>query len=447
MPNLKLPESVKKTIETVKKADFEIYVVGGCVRALIMSWSTKDWDFATNATPEQILEIFPNGFYDNTFGTVGVPQEGGEVYEITTYRTEREYSDRRHPDIITWGKTLDEDLARRDFTINAIAFDGQNLIDPFDGQRDLTEKIVRAVGDPSERFSEDALRLLRAVRITTELGFLIEPKTLEAIKENAHLIEKVSGERIREELLKILKSQFPADGFTLLRSCGLLKEILPELDKCFGVEQKSPGRHHIYDVGTHSVLSLKNCPSGDPIVRFATLLHDAGKPAVFKKDKKGLITFYNHEVLGTSIVRNIAQRLNFSKKDRERLVNLVRWHQFVVDEFQTDAAIRRFIRRVGPENVQDMFDLRIGDRLGGGCATATSWRLRKFMERTAEVQKHIPSIADLKVNGNDVMQELGIEPGPKVGKILNALFEEITDDPTKNTREYLLERIKILSQQ
>lgn len=429
-------------MEAVKKAGFEVYVVGGCVRALIMDWPTKDWDFATNATPEQILEIFPNGFYDNIFGTVGVPQEDGAVYEITTYRTERGYSDRRHPDIIAWGKTLEEDLARRDFTINAIAFDGQNLIDPFNGQKDLIDKIVRAVGDPSERFSEDALRLLRAVRIATELEFLIEPKTFEAIKENVHLIQRVSGERIREELLKILRSDFPADGFTLLRSSGLLKEILPELDKCFGVEQKSPGRHHIYDVGIHSVLSLKNCPSGDPIVRLATLFHDIGKPVVYKKDTKGLITFYNHEVLGTSIVRNIAERLNFSKKDRERLINLVRWHQFVVDEFQTDAAIRRFIRRVGPENVQDMFDLRIGDRLGGGCATATSWRLRKFMERTIEVQKHTPSVADLKVNGNDVMKVLGIGPGPKVGQILNTLFEEITDDPTKNTREYLLERIK-----
>lgn len=449
MENYKLPEQVENIFKVFRQAKFEIYAVGGCVRDLLMGRPTKDWDFTTNAVPEEILKLFPDGFYDNKFGTVGIPQENGEIYEITTYRTERGYSDRRHPDVVRWGKTLEEDLARRDFTINSIALlrqpadQGKSLfVDPFGGQKDIEDKLIRAVGEPEKRFAEDALRLLRAIRIATELGFLIEEKTFQALKESAPLIKKISGERIKAELFKILESKFPFDGFTLLRNSGLLAEILPEVEKGFGVPQKSPGRHHIYDVGEHSFLSLKACPSKDPLVRLATLLHDVGKPVTFKKDDKGLITFYNHEIIGASIVRNIAQRLAFSKKEREKLRVLVRWHQFTVDEFQTDSAVRRFIRRVGPENLKDMFDLRIGDRLGGGCFTATSWRLRKFMVRVIEVQKHTPSVADLKVDGHDVMKELGIGPGPKVGQILEALFKEITDAPAKNNRDYLLERIK-----
>lgn len=442
MENYTLPEPVKKIFAIFQKSGFEIYAVGGAVRDLIMGEATRNWDFTTNATPEEILKLFPDGFYDNIFGTVGIPQVNGEVYEITTYRTERDYSDRRHPDVVRWGESLEEDLARRDFTINAIAFDGEKIIDPFGGQKDIQDKIVRAVGDPEKRFSEDALRLLRAVRIATQLGFLIEDKTFQAMENNTGLIAKISGERIKEELFRILESDFPDEGFKLLRSAGLLTQILPELEKGFGVPQKSPGRHHVYDVGVHSLLSLKHCPAKDPLVRLATLIHDAGKPATFRKDEQGLITFYNHEIVGASIARNIADRLHLSKKEREKFVTLVRWHQFSVDELQTDASIRRFIKRVGSENLQAMFDLRIGDRLGGGCVTATSWRLRKFIERTIEVQKHIPSVNDLKVDGHDVMRELGIGPGPKVGEILSVLFKEITEDPKKNDREYLLDRIR-----
>ena len=442
MSSYKLPEPAKNIFKSFQNAKFEIYAVGGAVRDLIMRRLTKDWDFTTNARPAEILKLYPKGFYDNTFGTVGIPQKNGEVYEVTTYRTERGYSDRRHPDVVQWGETLEEDLARRDFTVNAVAFDGQHFVDPFGGQKDIQDKIIRAVEDPRKRFSEDALRLLRAIRIAAELGFLIEEKTFQAIKDDTLLIKRISGERMRVELFKILASDFPFEGFTLLRNSGLMTQVLPEVEKGFGIPQKSPGRHHVYDVGTHSLLSLKYCPSKDHLVRLATLLHDVGKPATFKKDAKGLITFYNHEIISASIARNIAERLHFSKKEREKLVTLVRWHQFTVDEFQTDASIRRFIKRVGVENLKDMFDLRIGDRLGGGCSTATSWRLSKFMARTVEVQKHTPSIQDLKVNGHDVMKELKIGPGPKIGQILDILFKEITEDPKKNERDYLLERIK-----
>ena len=436
-----LPEGVKKIIKKLNKAGFEAHTVGGSVRDMILGRPTKGWDFTTNAHPEEILKIFKDSFYDNIFGTVGIPQSDGDIYEVTTYRTERGYSDRRHPDQIIWGKTLEEDLSRRDFTINAIAYDGKKFIDPYEGRKDIEKKTIRAVGTPSERFTEDALRLLRAIRIATELGFIIEEKTFSAIQKNASLIKSISGERVRDELLKILKTNFPADGFMLLKNSYLLHEVIPELDKCFGVEQKSPGRHHIYDVGTHSILSLKLCPSNDPIVRFATLLHDVGKPPTFKKEANGLITFYNHEILSASIVRHIAQRLRFSKKDCERLITFVRWHQFSVDERQTDSALRRFIRRVGKENLSDILALRVGDRLGGG-ARETSWRLEQFKKRLIEVQKQPFTVSDLKVDGYDVMKILKIGPGPMVGKVLNALFAEVVEGGKKNERQYLLKRIK-----
>lgn len=447
----KLPSQVKKVLETFKKAGFEAYAVGGSVRDMIMGRPTKNWDFTTNAIPEEILQLFPDAFYDNKFGTVGVPQENGQVYEITTFRTEWGYSDGRHPDKIIWGKTLEEDLSRRDFTVNAIALLRQPadqgkplIIDPYHGQEDIKNKLIRAVGDPNKRFNEDALRLLRAIRIASELEFLIEAKTFAALITNAPLINQISGERIRDELFKILATSHPYDGFMLLRNSGLLKEILPELEKAFEIPQASPGRHHIYDVGTHSFFSLKFCPSTDPLIRLATLLHDVGKPVTFKKDKSGLITFYNHEVIGASIVRHIANKLHLSKKQLDKLITLVRWHQFSVDEKQTDSALRRFIRRVGKENLKDMLDLRVGDRLGGG-AQETSWRLEEFKKRLVQVQKQPFSVTDLKVDGHDVMEILDIGPGPKVGRVLNILFNEVVEERKPNERKYLLKRIKELN--
>lgn len=463
-----LPQPAQNIITTLKQHQFEAYAVGGSVRDLLIGKPTKSWDFTTNATPAHILEIFPDSFYDNQFGTVGVkirPKDtsgvtgtqglprGGEqkeeigivdVYEITTYRSEGGYSDRRHPDEITFGDSLEEDLARRDFTVNAIAFDGKTLVDPFKGQTDLQNKLIRAVGDPKKRFNEDALRLIRAIRIATELGFIIEPETFAAIQKLAPLITQVSHDRIRNELLNIMGSDFPADGVMLLKNSGLLAEILPELEKCFGVPQQSPKRHHIYDVGTHLVKSLAHCPSKNPVTRLATLLHDIGKPVVFRKDEKtSLITFYNHEVVGASIVKNITNRLNFSKKDREKLVTLTRWHQFTVDETQTDSALRRFIRRVGKDNLQDIIDLRIGDRLGGG-ARETSWRLRLFLKRLEEVQKQPFTVADLKVDGHDVMKIFNIPPGPVIGHTLNELFNEVVMEKVKNERELLLKRLEVM---
>ena len=443
---VQLPESVKTILEKFDKSGFEIYIVGGAVRDLIMGRPTNDWDFTTNATPDEILKIIPDGYYDNVFGTVGlVIPEVEHPFEITTYRTEQGYSDSRHPDKISWGKSLEEDLSRRDFTINSLAIDKDlHVIDLYNGQKDIEKKLIRAVGDPHERFSEDALRMMRAVRIGTQLNFKIEEKTFEAIKKNAPLINKIAKERIKDELFKILGSENPYEGMVLLRESGLMKEILPEMEKCFGVEQKSPGRHHIYDVGTHLLMSLKNCKSEDVVTRFATMIHDIGKPQTYRKLATGVITFYNHEMVSTRIAENIADRFRFSKKEKDKFVVLVRWHQFTVDEHQTDSAIRRILKNVGPENMNDMLALRVGDRLGGG-ARETSWRLEAFKKRLIEVQKQPFSVNDLKIDGRDVMKELDIPSGPQVGQILQKLFNEVVENKVKNEREALLKKLTAFS--
>lgn len=433
-----LPVEVKDIISNFKKNGFEIYVVGGAVRDLLMGKIVYDWDFTTNATPEDILKLYPDAFYDNKYGTVGINiDDFDEPFEITTFRTEHGYSDGRRPDKVAWGSSLEEDIKRRDFTINALAFDGEKVIDLYDGQKDLKNKVLRAVGDPNERFNEDALRMMRAVRIAGELKFEIEKHTFEAIQSNASLINKIAKERIKDELFKILKSNNPYSGFVHLKESGLMQEIIPELIKCFGVEQKSPSRHHIYDVGTHLLMSLKECKSTDPITRFATLIHDIGKPQTMRKLPTGVITFYNHEMVSTRIAENISDRLKFSSKEKDKLVRLVRFHQFTVDEHQTDSAIRRFITNVGLEYIEDMLQLRVADRLGGG-ASETSWRLEEFKKRLIEVQKQPFAIKDLKINGKDVMEKLNIPAGPKVGEILEKIFNDVVENKVPNDRESLL---------
>jgi len=450
-----LPQSAQDIIDAFQKAGHECYAVGGSVRDLLLNLPTKGWDFTTNATPEQILALFPDSFYDNQFGTVGIkmrsetPADGAaeanviDIYEVTTYRSEEGYNDHRHPDKISWGKTLTEDLSRRDFTINAIAFDGKKLIDPYDGQSDLGNKRIRTVGAASDRFKEDALRMLRAVRFAARLGFVIEDESAEAIKNLAGLIEKISAERIRDEFLKILTAVHAADAVLVLKNLGLLHYILPELEMSFATPQKSPKRHHIYDVGTHSVMAMKFCPSDDPVVKLATLIHDLGKPKTFRKDESGVITFYNHEVISARIAKNVGARLRLSRKQTDLLITLVRWHQFSVDERQTDSALRRFIRRVGKENLAHILALRIGDRLGGGAAE-TSWRLELYKKRLEEVQQLPFTVADLHIDGNDVMKSLDVRPGPIIGKALDALFAEVEKGTLPNERDPLLARLEEL---
>jgi putative nucleotidyltransferase with HDIG domain len=443
-----LPAKVKELVKKYQENGFDIYLVGGSTRGLLTGFEIADWDFATSAKPKQSQKLFPkNNFYNNKYGTVSIVMGDGEkdVYEVTTYRTEEEYSDFRRPEEVQWGETIEEDLSRRDFTINAIAikFNACNehctiaeIKDPYNGVKDLKKGIIKAVGKPENRFQEDALRLLRAIRIATQLAFKIEKKTFQAVKDNAHLIEEIAWERIRDELFKLLASDYPADGIELLHQANLLKYIIPELERGIGVDQP---KHHISTVWQHDIDTLRHCPSEDPLVRLAALLHDVGKPVVAegKGDER---TFYNHEVVGGQIAKEIGQRLRLSKKQTNKLFRLVRWHQFAPDPELTDSAIRRFIRRVGKENLQDILDIRTGDRLGSG-VPATSWRTELFKERLEEVQKQPFSVTDLKINGNDVMEELDLEPGPKVGRVLNALFEKVKEDKDKNNREYLMQQL------
>lgn len=454
-----LPVFVKTILNTFEKKNYQIFIVGGAVRDLILKKEPIDWDFTTNAKPEIIQALFDDSFYDNSFGTVGIINPKNKkknyygktpVYEITTFRKETGYTDKRHPDKIIWGETIQQDLIRRDFTINAMALKPSSkkstsfdLIDPHHGQVDLKKKIIKAVGDPQKRFQEDALRMIRAIRFATQLNFNIEPKTFHAIKKNINLTDNISTERIRDELLKLLAYPHAQKGYQILRDSNLAQKILPEVEKGFSVQQKSPGRHHIHDVGTHSLNSLKECKSKDPIVKLATLLHDVGKPSTYKKLENGTITFYNHEMAGAIISKIIAKRLHLSKKDTQKLVTLVRWHQFSVDEHQTDKAIRRFIRNVGRQNIDDMLQLRRADRLGGG-ARETSWRLERFKNKIIEVQKQPFSVTDLKINGNDVMKKLNLSPSPLVGKILKQIFEQVEEKKVKNTKQDLLRQLRHL---
>ncbi len=449
---MELPKDVQDILNNFTQAGYQIYIVGGATRDLIMQRNIHDWDFTTDATPEKILKLYPHGFNDNKFGTVGIEIDG-EIFEITTMRKEGIYADSRHPIEVSWTNKIEEDLARRDFTINAIAIychpvpdnDKIKIIDPFNGQGDIKNKLVRCVGDPNKRFQEDALRLMRAIRIANQLDFAIDPETLQAITANASLIKNIANERIRDELLKILSTENPLEGIELLKKTGILEIILPELTRCFNLIQEGPKHDRVYDIGQHCLLSLKFCPSKDPITRLAALLHDIGKPDTVNTQEDGNVTFYNHDFIGGKIALAVARRFNLSKKQTDKLYTLIRYHMFTLDEHQTDSAIRRFIKNIGQENIDDMMAVRIGDRLGGGTQKAVSWRMEKFRERITQVLHKPFSISDLKINGKDIMQILDIKPGPKIGQILQKLFEEVQEDAPKNTREYLLEKIKLVA--
>lgn len=459
-----LPEKVVKVMRRFEEAGADIFVAGGAVRDLLLGREVKDWDFASNLTPEEMKKLFPkNSFCENNYGTFSIVLANGEILEVTTYRTERNYSDGRHPDVVEWGKTLEDDLKRRDFTINAMAVgkkSGQNLnppvllaggppslekggplpdlelVDLFEGQEDLKKRIIRTVGNPDERFGEDALRMMRAVRIASQIGFVIEENTFESMVKNAKLINRVAGERIREELFLILENDKAADGIKLLKNSGLLGEIMPEV--LAGVEMKQKG-HHIYDVWTHMLETLNNCTSPNPITRLAALLHDVGKPASMVGEGENR-TFHNHEIIGSRIAVGIGKRLRLSNKELDQLFRLVRWHMFTAEDTQTDKAVRRFIRNVTPEYLEEMVALRRADRVGSG-AKETSWRWELFKKRLVEVQKQPFSINDLKVDGNDVMERLAIKPGRKVGEVLKAIFAEVEEEPAINVREILLKKI------
>ncbi|MFH1671689.1 MAG: CCA tRNA nucleotidyltransferase [Candidatus Portnoybacteria bacterium] len=441
---MKLPKEVKSILEKLEKSGFEAYAVGGCVRDLLIEREPKDWDITTSAQPEQIRKIFPDSFYENKFGTVTVKTESKNTalseIEITTYRIEEKYTDKRHPEKISFTLDLKDDLARRDFTINAIALDKEGkIIDSFDGQKDLENKIIRAVGKPVERFSEDALRMLRAIRLSVQLDFKVEDKTFKAIKDNAGLLQMIAKERIRDEFKKMIMSNIPDKAIELLKDSGLLKYIIPELEKGIGVSQN---RHHIYTIYQHSVLSLKFAAKRkySLIVRLAALFHDIAKPQT-KRGQGEDSTFYNHDIVGAKFAINILTRLKFPRKTIGSVANLIRNHMFVysVDEV-SEAGVRRLLRRAGKENIKDLLDLRVADRLGSGVPKAIPYKLRHLEYIIEKVSKDPISPKMLKINGNDLIKELEIKPGPKLGLIIEALLAETLENPKLNIKEKLLKR-------
>ncbi|HAV11568.1 MAG TPA: hypothetical protein DCX32_03425 [Candidatus Moranbacteria bacterium] len=444
----KIPSQVLAVLEKIKGAGFGAYVVGGCVRDLIMDRNPKDWDVATNAKPEDIVRIFGENetFYENKFFTVGIKTEDPliGIIEVTTYRTESGYSDKRRPDEVVAAETLAEDLGRRDFTMNAIAL-GTNkeisIVDPFDGQKDIEKKIIRTVGEAKDRFSEDALRMMRAIRFHSELGFDIEKETLSAIKEHSKLIEHVAFERIRDEFSRIILSANPTEGIEMLHEAGLLSYIIPELEMGIGVSQN---RHHIYTIYKHCLLSLKHCPSKKIEVRLAALLHDIAKPQT-KRGEGEFATFYNHDHVGARVAEKILKRLRFSTEITAKVKMLVDNHMFYYNPDEvSESSVRRLVSKVGLDNMKDLMDLRIADRLGSGTPKAKPYKLRHLEYMIDRVSKDAVSVKMLKIGGNDLIQELKIKPGPKIGAILDVLLAEVIEDAAKNSREYLLEKAEKL---
>ncbi len=465
-----IPEEVKKICTKLNEAGFEAHIIGGCVRDLIMAQTPKDWDVTTNATPEQIQKLFPDSFYENEFGTVGVKTESENpslvVVEVTTYRAETGYSDKRRPDEVIFVKTLEEDLKRRDFTMNAVAIKMSNdlpaqagelrmsngvFIDPFGGQEDIKNKIIRAVGEPEERFGEDALRMMRAVRFVAQLPaspdggpFRIEEKTLEAIRSLSKNLKHISSERIRDELVKIINGDYADQGIELLHETGLMKYVIHELLEGYGVGQNL---HHIYTVWEHNVRALKYTVEKKYgfAVRLGSLLHDVGKPRSKRGDGYNS-TFYGHEVIGARMTAKIMERLKFPQDIADKITKLVRYHLFYYfpDEV-TESSVRRLVANIGKENVEDLLKVREADRIGSGTPKAVPYKLRHLKFMIDKVARDPISPKMLKINGTDVMKLLGIEPSPRVGWIINALMEEVLEDPKKNTKEYLEKRTHELS--
>lgn len=449
---MEIPKPVLSASRELESAGFESYLVGGCVRDFLLERKPKDWDITTQAKPEEVQKIFTDSVYENQFGTVGVKTESDDptlkIIEITTFRQEGKYTDKRHPDEITFAKTLKDDLSRRDFTINALAArcaDGKKceIIDLFGGQDDLENKLIRAVGNPDERFKEDALRLMRAIRFSAQLNFEIEENTAKAIGKNAGLIEFIAKERIAEELIKLIMSDNAVEGVKRLQESGLLKYVLPELVEGVGVKQN---KHHIYTVFEHNLKSLAYAAENKmPLdLRLAALLHDVGKPRT-KQGEGEDSTFYGHQIAGVKMLIEALDRLHFPKKVIDKVALLVREHMFVYDpETVTLKGVRRLLRRVGSENIEDLLKLREADRIGSGVPKAQPYRLRYLKAMIEKVKNDPISAKMLAITGEDVMKILKIEPGPKVGYILAVLLEEVLDDPDKNKEKDLKSRVKEL---
>lgn len=449
-----IPHEVYSATLTLKKAGKQAFLVGGCVRDLLIGRQPKDWDITTDALPQEIQTLYPHTHYENTFGTVGVvfdtpSTETVRIIEITPFRKESSYKDHRHPQEVLFAKKIEEDLTRRDFTANAIALDIQEekgglykgqIIDLYDGIRDLNKKLLRTVGNPIDRFTEDGLRILRAVRLATELSFSIDTDTERGIIEIAPTLQHISTERIRDELIKIIQSENPMAGFLILKKLNLFPYTIPELAQSVGVEQN---KAHSYDVFEHLLRSLQHAAKkGYPLeVRLAALLHDIGKPVTRRMGENSEWTFYGHEVVGSKMAENILKRLKFPVKLVDTVVSLVRWHMFFSDtEKITLSAVRRIITKVGKDHIWNLMDVRVCDRIGTGRPKEDPYRLRKYRSMIEEALHDPLSVGMLAIDGADVMQSLSLNPGPKIGYILHALLEEVLEDPSKNKAAVLIKR-------
>lgn len=448
---LDVPLPVLQLCKTLKNAGFEAYLVGGCVRDLLIKREPKDWDITTNATPEQIQSLFTDTFYENTYGTVGVVTESEDpklkVIEVTPYRIESGYSNARHPDQVQFSDTIEADLKRRDFTINAIAYEPttHELLDLHGGREDLTRAVLRAVGDPNERFREDALRMLRAIRIAAEIDFAIDGETAAGIVQNATQLEKISRERVRDELVRIIMSPRPMQALYIAQKLGILKFVLPDVEDGLGVDQNQA---HSFDVFEHLLRSLQHAADKNWSleVRLAALLHDVGKPASrrWSHEKKDW-TFHGHEVIGARMSKKILQDLKFSRETIETVTSLIRWHMFFSDpDTITLSAVRRVIANVGKDHIKELLDLRICDRIGTGRPKEQPFRLRKYMSMVDEALRDPISVGMLKIDGKIIIEISDEKPGPRVGWILHALLEEVLDEPQKNTEAYLEQRTRQL---
>jgi tRNA nucleotidyltransferase (CCA-adding enzyme) len=442
---INLPPAVASVLVALRQGGHEAALVGGSVRDLVHGDQPADWDVATSAPPEVVADRFAGATWENPFGTVTVRDPtGGPGIEVTTYRVEAGYRDKRRPDEVRWGRSLAEDLARRDFTINAMAWlpdegagDSGRLVDPYGGAVDLEGGVLRAVGDPDERFNEDALRLLRAVRLATRYDLRLDPPTEAAIRARAPEVAGLSGERVRDELMRILAGvPPPSRAFELMERLGLLDVLLPELAALRGVPQAKP---LVGDALDHSLGAADALPTDDPVLRLAGLLHDVGKATTLADGH-----FLHHDRDGALMAEQILGRLRASRAEITRVGRLVRHHMFAYTPDWTDTAVRRFVRRVGVDLLPDLFALRAADDVASGVdEPPTGWR--ELRQRVAAVASDPLEARHLAITGDDLVTQLAIPPGPAIGRLLSALLEAVLEDPTLNSREQLLALARVMA--
>lgn len=440
--NIKIPEEAEKIIEIFEGHGFEAFVVGGCVRDSLLNKEPSDWDITTNALPEETIKIFkdkyriiPTGL---KHGTLTILAENGEPYEVTTYRIDGEYTDGRHPDEVKFTTSLREDLARRDFTINAIAFNKKRgIVDYFDGLTDLEKKMIKCVGKPSLRFKEDGLRMLRCIRFSAQLGFSIDVDTRNSIQENAQLLENISMERIQQEFNRTIINapELIYDMWEL----GLMQHFIPEFGPCIGLEQKNP--HHVFDLDKHTIKSMMNIEN-NVILRLTMFLHDFGKVAAKTTDEKGIDHFYTHNEISCKLAKTILKRMKYDNNTIDKIDVLIKYHDYDIANKKT---LRRLLSKIGVDNFRDLLKVKEADMLAQNPVYFEKKKnklheIKKMLEEIL-IDENCFSIKDLKLNGNDLIQ-IGFKKNKTIGETLNYLLGKVIENPELNNREVLLGLVK-----